>query len=163
MLLVYLELYLIVVYPGGQRPTPFIAAYENMKSVFDGLFQSFLFSLFQVFYLTDGINQMGAGFTLYSLIISTSISIIRGLGAFAYLESLHKAYDRSRFSLFLGLTDLKPSFKWPKWLDYSKPEPKNCTELYKCLNLKNVWKYTGLDNMKRIEYPPVSFFMYTIF
>jgi hypothetical protein len=48
LLAIYLEIYLIVLYPGGQTPGPFVAAYENMRSVTDGLFQSILFTLFDV-------------------------------------------------------------------------------------------------------------------
>ena len=60
-LVIYLEIYLIVMYPGGQTPGPFVAAYENMRTVSDGLFQSILFTLFQLYlqvFKTDTTNTV---------------------------------------------------------------------------------------------------------
>ena len=115
LLAIYLEIYLIVLYPGGQTPGPFVAAYENMRSVTDGLFQSILFTLFQL-YLQ--IYKTSSSAIDYVLILSTAISIARGTRTFMYLESLSVAYQRSKFSLMLELVDVGSSYKWPKWLEY---------------------------------------------
>ena len=108
-------------YPGGQTPGPFVAAYENMRSVTDGLFQSILFTLFQL-YLQ--IYKTSSSAIDYVLILSTAISIARGTRTFMYLESLSVAYQRSKFSLMLELVDVGSSYKWPKWLEYVIDEGK---------------------------------------
>ena len=118
LLAIYLEIHLIVMYPGGQTPSPFVAAYENMRSVTDGLFQSILFTLFQLYIQIFKTSSSGA--IDYILILSTAISIARGTRTFMYLESLSVAYQRSKFSLLLELVDVGASYKWPKWLQEGK-------------------------------------------
>ena len=117
MLIAYLELYLFFFFPGGQLPDPFCAAYENMKSVLDGLFQSILFTLFQLYLTTEALTLNN---DTALLILSTVISITRGTRTFMYLETLSVAYQQSKFSLLIGLIDVGASLKWPKWLQYSK-------------------------------------------
>ena len=107
-------------YPGGQTPGPFVAAYENMRTVTDGLFQSILFTLFQLYlqvFKTDTTNTVD-----YILIISTAISIARGTRTFMYIESLSVAYQRSKSSLLFELVDVGSSYTWPIWLKYDQKD-----------------------------------------
>ena len=158
-------------YPGGQTPGPFVAAYENMRSVTDGLFQSILFTLFQL-YLQ--IYKTSSSSIDYVLILSTAISIARGTRTFMYLESLSVAYQRSKFSLILELVDVGSSYKWPKWLEYGtlmkanvniktqkslKNGRKTCINIVKDI----VLKYSGLSSVKKTSYPPVSSFICFIY
>ena len=151
-------------YPGGQTPGPFVAAYENMRTVTDGLFQSILFTLFQLYlqvFKTDTTNTVD-----YILIISTAISIARGTRTFMYIESLSVAYQRSKSSLLFELVDVGSSYTWPIWLKYDQKDKNKQSKNQKDENVvqagKNViFKYSGLNNLTKISYPPYHLLLRT--